>query len=185
MATIAPHLLTSTVDVSPRSIVALMSLPSVISLFVFFQLHLSKKPLPFYFLLVFILIFFSVNTYISYRVEASRFATNRLDREIAGAVNQVILRYEKETGQIISRIAFRHDKAPILCYPALVCYGNFRAMGRDWTIVPIMTIVSGRQFAEASMPDEIYDASFKGKNWDLFSNEQIEIKGDTLYLMLY
>jgi hypothetical protein len=185
IATMAPHLLTSTVDVSPRSIVALMSLPGVVSLFVFFQLHLSRKPLYLYVLLVFLSIFFSVSSYISYRVELSRFATNRLDRQIAEAVNQKILRYEKETGQTVSQIAFRHDKAPTLCYPGLVCYGNFRAMGRDWTIIPIMTIVSGRHFAEASMPDQIYDTFFKDKNWDIFSDEQIEMKGDTLYLMLY
>ena len=184
IATIAPHLLTSTVDVSPRSIVALMCLPGVISLFVFLQLNLSNKPLSSYFLFVFLLLFFSVNTYISYRVETSRFATNRLDREIAGTVYQEILRHEKETGQTVSRIAFRHDEAPTLCYPGLICYGNFRAMGRDWTIVPLMSIVSGRKFSEARMPDMIYD-SFFSKDWDSFSKEQIMIQDDILYLMLY
>ncbi len=184
-ATIAPHLLTSTVDVSPRSIVALMSLPGAVSLFVFLQLHLFEKPLSFYLLSGFLVVFFSANTYISYRVEASRLATNQLDREIAGTIYQEILRHEKNTKQIVSRIAFRHDEAPTLCYPGLVCYGNFRAMGRDWTIIPLMSIVSGRRFTESSMPDKIYDSFFKGKNWDSFSKEEIVIQGDSLYLMLY
>ena len=185
LSTIAPHLLTSTVDVSPRSIAALMSLPGVISLFVLLGLPLLKKPFSSYLLLVFLSVFFCVNTYISYRVEMSRFATNRLDKELAGMVYQEILRQEKETGQAVSRIAFRHDEAPVLCYPGLVCYGNFRAMGRDWTIVPLMSIVSGRKFTETGMSEKIYDSLFKGKNWDSFSKEQVVIQDDILYLMLY
>jgi len=185
-ATMAPHLLTSTVDMSPRSIVALMSLPGVISLFMLSQPGpFNNKPLFSHLLLGFLLVFLFVNTYIIYSVEVSRFATNRLDKEIARMVYQEILQYEKETGNTVRRIAFRHDEEPTLCYPGLICYGNFRAMGRDWTIVPLISLVSGRSFIEASMPDSVYDIFFKGKNWNLYSKEQIMLQGDTLNLMLY
>ncbi|MBI5102760.1 MAG: glucosyltransferase domain-containing protein [Nitrospirae bacterium] len=185
IAAMAPHLLTSVVDVSPRSIAAIMSLPGASSLYVFLQSHPFRKTLPYYLLLGFLLVFFTVNTYITYRVEISRFATNRLDREIAGSINREILRYEKETGRAVGHIAFRHDGTPSLCYPGLVCYGNFRAMGRDWTVVPILSIVSGRQFTESNMPETIYDSFFKDKQWNVFSKEQIVLQGPTLYLMLY
>ncbi len=186
LSTFAPHLMTSSVDVSPRSIVALMSLPGAISLFVFLQLSIFKKPLPFYLLLGFLSVFFLANMYVSHRVETSRLATNRLDREIAEKIYQEILRYEETTRQTVNRIAFRHDESPTLCYPGLVCYGNFRAMGRDWTVVPLMSIISGRPFTQTSMPDKFFDSFFaKHKNWNQFNNEQVVIKGDTLYLMLY
>jgi hypothetical protein len=162
-----------------------MSLPGIISIFVLFQPDLFRKPLISNFLLLFLILFFSANTYISYRVETSRFETNRLDINIARTVYQEILQYEKDTGRIVTRIAFRHDEAPTLCYPDLVCYGNFRAMGRDWTIIPLMSINAGRKFSEAPMPDMIYNSLFAGKNWDSFNKQQIAIQDDTLYLMLY
>jgi hypothetical protein len=184
-AIIMPHLLTSAVDVSPRSIVALMSLPGVICIFMLFQAMPSKRRLFFFVTAGFLLLFFFANTYMTYSVEKSRFATNRLDREIAGTIWQEIIEYERRTGNLVSRIAFRHDTKPSLCYRGLVCYGNFRAMGTDWTVIPLLSIVSGRSFAQASMPERIYDTYFEGRNWDSFSTAQVVFQADTLYLMLF
>ena len=184
-AVFAPHLLTSAVNMSPRSIVALMSLPCVISLFLLFQKSLFGRPMFSRLLLGFLLVFFFVNTYITYSVEISRFATNRLDKEIAKMICLEIMQHEKETGNTIKKIAAHRDESPTLCYPGLVCYGNFRAMGENELVVPIISIVSGRSFNRANMPDDIYNSFFKGKDWNLFNKEQIMFQGDTLYLMLY
>jgi hypothetical protein len=185
MSIMAPHFLTSSIDVSPRSIVALMSLPGVISIFLLLRTNLFNKRFYFHFLFGFLVIFLVVNTYITQSVQTSRFATNRLDKEMARIVFSELLRYEKETGKIVQRIAFRHDEKPSLCYPELICYGNFRAMGNDWTIVPLLSLVSGRRFEEIKMPDSVYEGYFGGKNWDFFSEKQILIQEDTLFLMLY
>ena len=184
-AIIMPHLMTGTVDVSPRSIAALMSLPGVICIFMLFQRMPFRKRIFFFLTAGVLLSFFLANTYITYSVEESRFATNRLDRQIAGMVWQEIMQYEKRTGNAIRRVAFRHDLNPSLCYRGLVCYGNFRAMGTDWTVIPLLEIVSGRSFARASMPARIYDTYFAGRDWQFFSTEQVVFQDDTLYLMLF
>jgi hypothetical protein len=184
-ATMVPHLLTNGVDISPRSVVALMSLPGAICIYVLLKMHILKRPVYLYLLIVFMLVFFSVNVLIARSVEVSRFATNRIDMEIATNVYADVLRYEKESGHTVTKIAFRNDDSPTMYYPGLVCYGNFRAMGRSWTIVPLMSIVSGREFSRPGMSDEAHDELFGNANWDVFSGEQIVIRDDTLYLMLY
>lgn len=187
IATLLPHFLTSAsaVDVSPRSIIALMSIPGMVCLFILLYPSFTKKKSMLYIVMGFLIVFFLSNTLLTYFVETSRFATNRLDKEVARMICREISKYEQKTGNIVTRIAYRHDRKPVLSYPGLVSYGNFRALGRDWTVIPLITITSGRRFQHTAMPKTVFNQYFKYKNWNYFSVEQIVFQKNTLYLMLY
>ncbi len=184
-ANLAPHCLTSVVDVSPRSIAALMALPGVIAIFAFFILDISGNALARNLVIALLLLFLCGSLAVGWRVQSGRFATNALDRAVAMDVVTQIKEYEQASGNIITHLALHQDINQQLCYPDQLCYGNFRAMGRDWTVAPLLSVVAGRQFLQVEMPAAVYNRYFHGKEWQEFSSEQLLFKDNILYMVLY
>lgn len=185
VVTMSPHLLTSTVDISPRSIASLLSLPGALSLFLFFWFKLYEKPRILNLFQGILILFFLINAVGILQVERSRLATNRMDRQIAEEIAEAVSLYEQENQTEVTRIALRHDSSPTLCYPEQICYGNFRAMGRKISALSLLKTVTGKDYRRVFMPAETYTQFFKGKEWDSFSKDQLKIQNNTLYLMLY
>ncbi len=184
-ANLAPHSITSVVDVSPRSIAALMALPGVIAIFAFFILDISGNASARNFVTVLLLLFLCGSLAVGWRVQSSRFATNALDRAVAMEVIAQIKAYEQASGKTITHLALHHDINQQLCYPDQLCYGNFRAMGRDWAVAPLLSVVAGRRFLQVEMPADVYSRYFHGKEWQEFSGEQLLFKDNILYMVLY
>lgn len=55
----------------------------------------------------------------------------------------------------------------------------------SWAIIHLIKYYTQRDLQLIRMTREIYDQNFANKDWKEFSEEQVVIKGDTLYFCIY
>lgn len=113
--------------------------------------------------------------------------TNSMDKMIVLQIKQMIEQYELDTQIQVNKIAFKNDPYRTWIYPDV--FGmfdlNLRAWAVDWARANMFRLYSQRYFEEIPMPDEIYEEYFQDKDWQSFQAEQVEIIGDTVYIMVY
>lgn len=124
--------------------------------------------------------------YLSNFVAINLIKTNTVDLYIARCVQNEIEKYEVETNQTVSKIAFLHDKYITYSYPDIVAsYDlNVRSWAYDWSIKGMLYVISGRVY-EVVEPSEDLVELYEGYNWDYFNSEQIIIERDTANIVLY
>ncbi|MGO5050678.1 glucosyltransferase domain-containing protein [Dysosmobacter sp. Sow4_B12] len=130
-----------------------------------------------------------LNAYASNGILSNNVATNRIDRTYAMQINSKIEEYEAESGIEVYRIATVNDVSPTYSYGGIkyVTHDmNIRGLVVSWGDVNLINYYCNENYEKVSMPDEIYNTYFEGKNWDLFDlNEQAVFVGDTLYIAMY
>lgn len=183
-AIMSPHLMTSAVDVSPRSIAALLGLPCAIVIYQICRTGATGSRVFVGLAIISLSIYLALSGVFIHQVAKSRLIANKADRRMAETVCGELRRYEGESGMAVTRVAYAHDASPTMCHKGTICYGNFRALGRDWTVLPLLDLTCKREFSEAEISPAIADRN-KGRNWDEFSTEQLTFERDTLYMMLY
>lgn len=123
-------------------------------------------------------------------VVSGLYVSNALDRNYARSVVEAIERYEQENNTEIHSIYIGRDSNCSVFWKDYVSYYNYnineRCVSGDWQLNILLKLESGRTFERADIPQDIYEAAFKDKNWDnLNLAEQLVFQDDTAYLCVY
>lgn len=120
-------------------------------------------------------------------IVANRFVSNTLDKVYTNMVYQEILEYEERTGIKVTGLSVVEDTFTTDYYDE-VGYKSYQINEKALGTVTnsLLTVVSGRSFERISMPDEIYEKYFEGKNWDYFDiTEQLIIRENIAYWCVF
>lgn len=123
-------------------------------------------------------------------VVTNHFVSNTLDKVYVNMFYQEILKYEEETGNEVTKIAYRRDAYAPHNYEE-VSYTSYeineRALGQVTN--SLVWVVTGRKFENFDMTDEEYNKYFKDywdKDWDYFDlSQQLVIDGNTAYWCIF
>ncbi len=113
--------------------------------------------------------------------------SNALDEVYVNMVYEEILKYEKESGIQVTKLAVMKDAYAPSCYSQLSdISAPVNARTIDEVPVSIIQVVTGRDLEKTDMPAAIRDKYFKDKDWDHFdADEQLVIEGDTAYWCVF
>lgn len=116
----------------------------------------------------------------------NQYIVNYQDKKEVIKIGELIEQYEKETGNKISKISVYKDKEPKYTYDEILSTGdiNIKALYPDWSTVAIINYYTKRNLKNIENDRGIKE-SFKNKNWNEFSVEQIQFNGDTIHICTY
>lgn len=182
----APHLFTSDIWITQRSILAISAIPGFFGLLLCSQLKkgdYKKVDLIYAISTIIYLLFILVNMN---SMASDLITTNKLDNEVALSIQQSIERKEEENGIDVTKIALSYDQYPTWSYEGMRDSRDLftRAMVIDWAIRSQLLHVSGVAYEVVPM-DEKQKEEFMSKDWSHFSDEQVVVNGDTANIALY
>ena len=120
-------------------------------------------------------------------VVTNHFVSNTLDKVYVHMMYQEILKYEEETGIVVTKISFYSDDHAPDNYEEVnyhVHQINERSLGTVTN--SLINVVTGRSFQKIGYQEEIYNQYFKGKDWDYLDlSQQLVIIDDTAYWCIF
>lgn len=114
-----------------------------------------------------------------------RYQTNQEEKYVARMIENRIGTYEQETGQTIDTICTYTDSN--ITYTRLASFSywtNIRTYTYSWGDVSCLEFYLDRSFVKGEQDPEIRDY-FMSQNWDIFSEDQLIFRGNTLHLCIY
>lgn len=180
---------TASIWMVPRSTYSFASLPGILLLYLFMNFDISnyKNFINISNFLIIISIIYIVIEFISFtKVEVSRYKVNALDKQLTFEIINQINQYEKNTGNIIKRIAIYQDKNITYSYNDIFVTGdmNVRAYSADWATKAILEYYLGRKLEFIDSNSDI-SKKFKNQDWNIFDKDQLIFENDTLSLCCY
>ncbi len=120
-------------------------------------------------------------------IVTNHFVSNTLDRVYINMMYEEMLKYERETGITVEKLAVIDDAYAPDQYEE-VAYAvdqiNERSLGT--ATYSLLLVETGRRFERVEVPGDVYDSCFAGKDWDYFDlEEQLVIEGDTAYWCIF
>lgn len=188
LSVFAPHLVSKSVWLPPRSICSFFAVFTVMAVVIGYNYTRNRKVMP-YTGTVVMLLLLAVNIVGIQGIALDQIEVNRRDKVEAEEMVRCIQKYEAETGQSVDTISWRPDSRYTWTHPG-VKYSfmdmNVRAGARSWSLIDCISYYAGRRFRSETMPDDIWSANFMGQEWDSFRpEEQIRLDGNKMYLMVY
>jgi len=185
-AVFAPHVLTSPIWLSQRSVISFWSILAIPLLCMenLLGTNLKKAVLS---ITIFILCF---NTAAINFMEVSLLTTNKIEQEISYLVQSRINEYENQTGNEIKTIVFRNDNRPTWSYKS-AGYSAYDFAIRTYTTswgsgVALINYFNNRSYKQRLMTDDEYNKFFRRKNWDVLNlDEQLVFYRDVLFMVSY
>lgn len=120
-------------------------------------------------------------------IVTNHFVSNTLDEVYANMMYQEVLKYEEETGNVVTKMAiYKDDYAPD--HYEEVSFRTDQINEKVLGIVSKSLVwkVTGREFDKIDPLDDIYEKYFKGKDWDYFDlSEQLVIIDDTAHWCIF
>lgn len=121
------------------------------------------------------------------------FINQSLDRQVMGCIETEIERYEAESGKKVTTIYTTEYGDYEYLSKYLIGNYNFDAYSFNaktyvvpWSDVELLRWITGRDYHEEFMTDEMYSEIFDGKSWTEFNaSEQMIFDGNTLYWAKY
>lgn len=188
LSAFAPHFLSKSVWLVPRSICSFFSGFALMAAVIGYNYFRSGKEMPFAGTIV-VLLLLIANIVGVQGIALDQIKINRQDRAEAEEIVRYIQEYEMESGQSVDTISWSQDSATTWTHPGvkyMFMDMNVRAAARSWSLVSCISYYAGYQFKSATMPDEIWAENFQGQEWDSFQpEEQIRFDGNKMYLMVY
>ena len=186
-ATMAPQVMQSYVYVVPRNIYSLGAILGVILMIMYF--NDNKTKIIDTIIIVISTIFMFMMFYNFVDITLDHYKTNFEDRLIVSRIKDKVINYENETGAYVNKLVIYKNEFCALQYEGTRWIGdaNVRAFFTDWGIRGILDEELERQVFQVEGEDESIKEYFDNKSseWKGFSEEQVVLKDDTLYLYVY
>lgn len=188
LACIIPSFLQKNINISAR---ILNGIGAIIGMSIIFALYVNvanKKPSKIftYALLTLTTILIFINLFDYYNVAYMNHITIKKEEEYMNKINSVMLEYEQKNGIMLNKVMFFKDSKYISTYNGFKNNTfNTKSLGATYSRVHCLNYYTKRNLEEVKALETIYNKYFKDKNWDEFSQEQIQFEGDTAYICLY
>ena len=185
LAAILPQIFQDYICILPRNTYCLGAIAGIVALLTFMQFEefkIEEKIIK-----VILLIFLLLQWYNYMIAIKDHYTTNYLDKISSEQIAQEVLKYEEETGNIITKVYTCKDKNFNSMYEGMkpIGDGNIKAFNSTWGIRGILDGVLDRKLIVEESKNEEYNEYFKSKDWNAFNKEQLIFEGDTLYLGIY
>lgn len=135
----------------------------------------------------FIIISFIINNIFIMQNTTEHIAANRVDENTGKTIKYAMEKYEKETGNKITKFSYVYDTNPQQYAVGIKPIGSLteRKFACSWCIKQAMTYYCQRDLQLVRMSTQMYLEKVQGKDYTEFSEEQLIFNGDTLYLIIY
>lgn len=191
----APHLITGTIWLAPRTIFSVFSyLPfcGILIVFIITDGGLHEERMKNIFTVcisALLFLFVLINFAGIHTIGVEQIKNNVSDRIQAEELLDRVYDYENESGETVTKVAMVYDGTTTWSNPEVdnpYMDINVRSFTKDWETIAILSYYGDREFQLVDVPHEVYEAYFAGKEWDSFKpDEQAVLHGDTLYLGVY
>lgn len=187
--TFAPHIIASVVWLAPRTMPGIFHVLTFLTIAIAVKIDAKEDKRLCGLTVGAMCLFLALNAYSAAGIVTNNIATNRLDENYAREIETRIEEYQNSTGNEIYKIATVNDENPTYSYEGIqyVTHDmNIRGLVVSWGDVNLINYYCDKNYEKVPMPDEIYDAYFKGKDWSVFDlDAQTVFVDDTLYLAMY
>lgn len=186
IATVAPQILQDTNQIwfVARSSYPMATIIGTLTLYLFiqFDMRVILKNIVITILTIFLIIQFG--NFMKFSID--NYIGNYMDKIITLEIKDMILEYEKETGNRVDSISIYRGEVTKYSYPYLKASGdiNFRAYAADWCITPILKMYTNRELKVVENNEDI-KKEFDKKNWEYFSEEQIIFENNIMHLCVF
>ena len=175
---IAPQIMQSTDSIwfVPRSTYPFAAIIGLISIY---TLITTEKNNIKYIISVIILV---MQLYSFNKIEIDHYNLNYMDKINSLSIGKEILGYEQETGNKVTKICIYSDQNESYTYPYIWAKKDTNITGfyPDWSIIKMINYYNNIELTQDENDLEI-EESFKEKDWDNYSDEQIIFVGDTIH----
>lgn len=179
--TVAPQILqdTNSIWFVARSSYSVGALIGILLVYVTTRFEINKKQI--IIILACLLLATQFVYFVRYTID--NYIVNYQDKQNVIQIQKQIEKYEKETGNIVKKVAFYTDKTPSYTYPDINATGdmNLKALYKNWSETSIIYYYTGKQLEEISQ-DENIALKFKENDWDYYDNTQVIFLEDTMHL---
>ena len=167
----------------PRSTYPFGTIYGILILYLICNIDLKKVTKKI--LIIIMLVFLCFELQIFWKIENDRYILNNYDYEISMRIANKVKKYEKETGNKISKIEIYQDLSPSYTYDNIFVTKdlNIKAYATDWSTKGILEYYLKRNLEKLKSEENI--EKFQNKNWNEFNEEQIILKNDVLILCRY
>lgn len=119
-------------------------------------------------------------------ISQSNIEENKIDNEVGYKIKDIVQNYEKEKNIKITKVAVTNDSDRSF-YSSKKINNTFteRSTANYYCIKEVLEYYLQTPITKVKMDEYIYNNNFKDKNWDEFSEEQIVIKDDVMYMCIY
>lgn len=136
---------------------------------------------------IFVIISFLFNSIMLLQNSSQHIAANKVDENMGYSIRYKVKKYEAETGNKITRFAYIQDFDPSQYAKGIKKMGSLteRALACDWSVHEAMNYYLDRKLEEEIFPYSIYFEKASKINYSEYSDDQIILENDTLYLIIY
>lgn len=183
----APHFVTETIWLVPRTIIAIGAFFSAMVVCVIFVVDNRAVR----YSIIISVVFLIMNGIQIKKVALNHLKSNSLDEEYSIIIQNEIEKYETINNIKIKNIAAVNDISPKYNYEGIEYAPpssdtNIRAFVVPWAQVNIINYYNNTDYKQVEMNEEIYGKFFADKDWDSFiPEEQMVFDGDTLNIAYY
>ena len=186
VATIAPQMLqaTSSIWFVARSSYPMGIIIGTLMLYLWKEFAISNVEENIVLVIITIFSIIQVISFIHWGID--NYIGNYEDKIISKHILEQVEKYEKETGNIVDSVAIYQDSAVQYKYEDLKCEGdmNIKAFFPDWCVTRILSLYSQKDWKKVE-PEKERQEKFSTKNWNEFSDEQIEFEQNVMHLCIY
>ena len=124
-------------------------------------------------------------TYSTARLGTDILKTNAIDAQISRSINQVISRYEAESGISVTKAALVYDQQITHAYPDTVSYYDLvRTWKVSYAALDMFQFYTGRELKRVEASEDI-KWHFYWQDWQEYSDEQVLFLDDTVVICIY
>lgn len=136
---------------------------------------------------IFIIFSFSFNSFMLLQNSSYHTAANLIDRNDGYAINRKIEKYEKETGNKITKFSYIYEYFSSPYAIGIKQLGSLteRALSCPWSINQSLNYYTNRKLELVEFPREIEIKLKSVFNYEEFSVDQIYLENDTMYILVY
>ncbi len=134
-----------------------------------------------------VIVSFIINNIFIMQNITEHIASNRVEENMGKTIKYTLEKYEEETGNTITKFAYAYDKNPQQYAVGIKPIGSLteRKLACSWSISQAINFYCERKLEKVRMPIEIYTEKMIDKDYTEFSEEQLVLEGDTLYMLVY
>lgn len=135
----------------------------------------------------FIIASFIINNIFIMQNITEHIASNRVEKNMGKTIKYALEKYEKESGNTVTKFAYAYDMKPQQYAVGIKPIGSLteRKLACSWSILQAMNYYCERKFEKVRMPTRIYVENMIDKDYTEFTEDQLVFEENAVYMLVY